>query len=129
MKLTDYIDPEGGPTPFTVDGIDDTLYCQLLGVDDANEILGLVQIASESGRSSLTPFYVALLSRCVVRQNGDPMYDAKGWGRFKTKGAKVFAALVKKVQQMNGLLGEEESSELGKPSEQTGESDSSSSSA
>ena len=128
MKLEDFLAPvPTAPVPFNVDGIDETLYCKIITVEEASSI-------SISPDEQVTPgsgfrFAARLLAKCLVDVDGKPRTDESAWLNVPVSTQKGLTRLVDKIREINGMLGGDEVKDLGNASGATPASDSSSSSA
>lgn len=127
MNLHDFLAPNAAPIPFTVEGIDEQLYCKLLTCEEAASI-------SIDGEEARTPgsgfrFAARLLALALVDVDGKPRTTEDSWRHVTVNQQKGLGKLVDKIRELNGLTTSEEVKDLGNASGATPASDSSSSSA
>lgn len=127
MKLIDFLAPCSAPEPFTVEGIDEQMFCKVLTVEQASKL------ASPDGEGANAErgwqFAARLLAECLVDVDGNPLTKYENWMAVPMKNQRALQKIVKAVQAVNGMLDATEVKDLGNASTATPASDSSSSSA
>jgi len=122
MKIQDFL-AQGELQPVHVNGeLVDGVRCRLLSLDEVSALIG-------DGVKSSVKFGAALLAASLVGPDEQPVATTEAWLRMPFRQQAKFEALVTAVSLINGLLQAEQVAELGKSSETTGASDSSSNSA
>ena len=122
MKIQDFL-ASSDLQPVYVNGeLVEGVQCRLLSLDEVSALIG-------DGVKSAVKFGAALLAAALVGPDGNPVGDAATWLRMPFRQQSKFEALVSEVSRINGLLQAAQVEELGKSSETTGASDSSSNSA
>jgi hypothetical protein len=122
MKIQDFL-AAGDLQPVRVDGeLVEGVKCRLLTLDEVSALIG-------DGVKNAVKFGASLLAVALVDPDGNPVGDAATWLRMPFRQQSKFEALVNEVSRINGLLQAAQVEDLGKSSETTGASDSSSNSA
>ena len=111
MDLLAYLD-EAAPTEFEVPGIAGKLYCKVLGIDEAANV---IRAAAEPKAN----FIAEMCAVAVVDAAGVPRGDAAWWGRFKSKHSAVLVSIFAECKRINGMVSADEVGEVGKPSGET----------
>lgn len=115
VNLEEFFDsaPEA-PKPFTVSGLDATLYSAIMLLDEWGELV--------KGANDLTPFELGarILARVVVNQDGTPFRDIEAWRKVKAKNHQIWNDVLMSVRRLNGMAKPEEVKEAGKESEAIG---------
>ena len=124
MDLLAFVDSKSAPVAFKVEGIEDELHCKVLTLEEMNKVI----LTSEKGDT--LAFSANFLAACIVTPDGRQIIpEVDRWRGISARGRDTFNALVKRAQQINGMVSEDEAADLGKPSAPAPESASSSTSA
>lgn len=122
MKIQDFLD-SSELQPVYIDGeLVEGVRCRLLSFEEVTALIG-------DGVQNAVKFGAALLTACLVNDEGKPVCEADAWLRMPFAKKQQFEALFTEVSRINGILQAKQVEELGKSSETTGASDSNSNSA
>lgn len=128
MKLIDFLTPvPTAPVPFTVEGIDEELFCKIITVEEASSMS--ISTDEQNSPGSGFRFAARLLAKCLVDSAGAPRTTEDAWLHVPVSAQKGLTRLVDKIREINGMLGTDEVKDLGNASGATPAPDSSSSSA